>query len=185
VVQYVLLDPRWPRGHCGIVPVTAHVVAGTRRNRWTSLRRHNKPCCPRRQSVTTARLFPTPAGPERPNSDPVSPGSNPSSATLVEGLGGKRKSARRDRPRNPRKVSDTRVSEWHFTESVVLTSRYREAYHRGVKHRKNKALGGGARRNRTADLFNAIEALSQLSYDPGPNFLWITPRCLWVGSGPS
>ncbi len=25
---------------------------------------------------------------------------------------------------------------------------------------------GGARRNRTADLFNAIEALSQLSYDP-------------------
>jgi hypothetical protein len=27
---------------------------------------------------------------------------------------------------------------------------------------------GGARRNRTADLFNAIEALSQLSYDPEP-----------------
>jgi hypothetical protein len=27
-------------------------------------------------------------------------------------------------------------------------------------------LIGGARRNRTADLFNAIEALSQLSYDP-------------------
>ena len=27
---------------------------------------------------------------------------------------------------------------------------------------------GGARRNRTADIFNAIEALSQLSYDPDP-----------------
>jgi hypothetical protein len=26
--------------------------------------------------------------------------------------------------------------------------------------------GGGARRNRTDDLFNAIEALSQLSYGP-------------------
>ena len=33
---------------------------------------------------------------------------------------------------------------------------------------------GGARRNRTADLFNAIEALSQLSYDPEP--LEITRR---------
>ena len=28
------------------------------------------------------------------------------------------------------------------------------------------AKRGGARRNRTDDLFNAIEALSQLSYDP-------------------
>jgi hypothetical protein len=27
-------------------------------------------------------------------------------------------------------------------------------------------LFGGARRNRTADLLNAIQALSQLSYDP-------------------
>ena len=27
---------------------------------------------------------------------------------------------------------------------------------------------GGARRNRTDDLFNAIEALSQLSYGPEP-----------------
>jgi hypothetical protein len=27
---------------------------------------------------------------------------------------------------------------------------------------------GGARRNRTDDLFNAIEALSQLSYGPAP-----------------
>jgi hypothetical protein len=32
---------------------------------------------------------------------------------------------------------------------------------------KSGGAGGGARRNRTADLFNAIEALSQLSYDPG------------------
>jgi hypothetical protein len=30
-------------------------------------------------------------------------------------------------------------------------------------------LIGGARRNRTDDLFNAIEALSQLSYDPKPS----------------
>lgn len=28
---------------------------------------------------------------------------------------------------------------------------------------------GGARRNRTADLYNAIVALSQLSYDPVPS----------------
>jgi hypothetical protein len=32
----------------------------------------------------------------------------------------------------------------------------------------NRNEAGGARRNRTADLFNAIEALSQLSYDPTP-----------------
>jgi hypothetical protein len=31
---------------------------------------------------------------------------------------------------------------------------------------KTRSERGGARRNRTADLFNAIEALSQLSYDP-------------------
>ena len=38
---------------------------------------------------------------------------------------------------------------------------------------------GGARRNRTADLFNAIEALSQLSY--GPEFF--TARPLPLGRG--
>ena len=40
---------------------------------------------------------------------------------------------------------------------------------RGCRSRYEMSrLGGGARRNRTADLFNAIEALSQLSYDPEP-----------------
>ncbi len=38
---------------------------------------------------------------------------------------------------------------------------------------------GGARRNRTADLFNAIEALSQLSYDPGLFLTFAEP----VGTG--
>ena len=38
-------------------------------------------------------------------------------------------------------------------------------------------VGGGARRNRTDDLFNAIEALSQLSY--GPTLL----ICRRLGSG--
>ena len=33
--------------------------------------------------------------------------------------------------------------------------------------------GGGARRNRTADLLNAIQALSQLSYGPAQNMLAI------------
>ena len=31
-----------------------------------------------------------------------------------------------------------------------------------------KIVNGGARRNRTDDLYNAIVALSQLSYDPNP-----------------
>jgi hypothetical protein len=38
-------------------------------------------------------------------------------------------------------------------------------------------LFGGARRNRTADLLNAIQALSQLSYDP------INLRALWGAPG--
>ena len=40
-------------------------------------------------------------------------------------------------------------------------------------------LVGGARRNRTDDLFNAIEALSQLSY--GPKF----SAPVSLGEGPS
>ena len=38
---------------------------------------------------------------------------------------------------------------------------------------KSSSCVGGARRNRTDDLFNAIEALSQLSYGP----IFRTPRC--------
>ncbi len=37
-------------------------------------------------------------------------------------------------------------------------------------------MDGGARRNRTADLFNAIEALSQLSYDPGHSKIARSPE---------
>ena len=45
---------------------------------------------------------------------------------------------------------------------------------------------GGARRNRTADLFNAIEALSQLSYDPGLSEITHIPaKSAWVGLLPS
>ncbi len=36
--------------------------------------------------------------------------------------------------------------------------------------------GGGARRNRTDDLFNAIEALSQLSYGPKLSNLAVAPH---------
>ena len=42
---------------------------------------------------------------------------------------------------------------------------------RKLASRRNYWKSGGARRNRTADLFNAIEALSQLSYDPIPSRL--------------
>ena len=37
---------------------------------------------------------------------------------------------------------------------------------RGAPRRQRFDLDGGARRNRTDDLFNALEALSQLSYGP-------------------
>src|SRR5271165_2053871 len=37
---------------------------------------------------------------------------------------------------------------------------------RGCKNAETARVVGGARRNRTDDLFNAIEALSQLSYGP-------------------
>ena len=40
----------------------------------------------------------------------------------------------------------------------------------------SKALSGGARRNRTADLLNAIQALSQLSYGPNDNAAVWEPR---------
>ncbi len=46
------------------------------------------------------------------------------------------------------------------------------------RHQKEPGVAGGARRNRTADLFNAIEALSQLSYDPGPP---IPAKSAWIG----
>ena len=36
----------------------------------------------------------------------------------------------------------------------------------GLPPEARRAKGGGARRNRTADLLNAIQALSQLSYGP-------------------
>ena len=36
-----------------------------------------------------------------------------------------------------------------------------------TQRRTNNCQFGGARRDRTADLLNAIQALSQLSYDPG------------------
>ena len=37
---------------------------------------------------------------------------------------------------------------------------------KALKHKCFKALGGGDKRDRTADLLNAIQALSQLSYTP-------------------
>src|ERR1700722_18825927 len=41
---------------------------------------------------------------------------------------------------------------------------------------------GGARRNRTDDLFNAIEALSQLSYGPAPApLLWAAESLRYSG----
>jgi hypothetical protein len=39
---------------------------------------------------------------------------------------------------------------------------------------KDNELFGGARRNRTDDLFNAIEALSQLSYGPTLSPAWVS-----------
>jgi hypothetical protein len=36
----------------------------------------------------------------------------------------------------------------------------------GKRGRKQPLINGGARRDRTADLLNAIQALSQLSYGP-------------------
>jgi hypothetical protein len=50
-------------------------------------------------------------------------------------------------------------------------------------YNKSLILNGGARRNRTDDLFNAIEALSQLSYGPDlqkcrGGFDWAKPRLL-------
>jgi hypothetical protein len=52
----------------------------------------------------------------------------------------------------------------------------------------DKGLFGGARRNRTDDLFNAIEALSQLSYGPTLCDRKMAPvetlsRSLWGGTG--
>jgi hypothetical protein len=38
-----------------------------------------------------------------------------------------------------------------------------------LKDIRLKAVSGGARRDRTADLYNAIVALSQLSYGPEPS----------------
>ena len=53
-------------------------------------------------------------------------------------------------------------------------------------------VGGGARRNRTADLLNAIQALYQLSYGPSrtrgskPREVRLTQRRLYRrGSGPT
>src|SRR5208283_2344089 len=51
-----------------------------------------------------------------------------------------------------------------------------EGYHEAGKPREITDLVGGARRNRTDDLFNAIEALSQLSYGP---VLPISRRLRW------
>jgi hypothetical protein len=54
------------------------------------------------------------------------------------------------------------------------------------RHHKLPGVSGGARRNRTADLFNAIEALSQLSYDPGLSEIGRIPaKSAWVGLLPS
>ena len=50
---------------------------------------------------------------------------------------------------------------------TALTHGYLVTFAKGKKRRLWELIGG-ARRNRTDDLFNAIEALSQLSY--GPDF---------------
>ena len=40
-------------------------------------------------------------------------------------------------------------------------------------------LNGGARRDRTADLLRARQALSQLSYGPSPGLFHTKEQCIW------
>ncbi len=69
--------------------------------------------------------------------------------------------------RNPVRRPNFRVSSAHFTYFWRLTRGYVGGASPGVKTYQNQGLGGGARQDRTDDLFNAIEALySQLSYGP-------------------
>jgi hypothetical protein len=58
--------------------------------------------------------------------------------------------------RNPVRRPNFRVSSAHFTYFWRLTRGYVGGASPGVKTYQNQGLGGGARRNRTDDLFNAI-----------------------------
>ena len=66
--------------------------------------------------------------------------------------GGKRRKARRRRVLiEMQEVSDVRTAGFHETKTEDQSPRF---------------LSGGDKRDRTADLLNAIQALSQLSYTP-------------------
>ena len=55
------------------------------------------------------------------------------------------------------------VADGALASSQIRESRPEAACHKSLSL---KEIFGGARRNRTADLLNAIQALSQLSYGP-------------------
>ena len=61
-------------------------------------------------------------------------------------------------------ISSLAVSAWRFAQQSCAAMELRDpAYQK--KHRLQRCFGGD-KRDRTADLLNAIQALSQLSYTP-------------------
>ena len=62
-------------------------------------------------------------------------------------------------------------------KTAVKRTRFRARKSRPLGRLPRRHRFGGARRDRTADLLNAIQALSQLSYDPvGDEGIPVTPR---------
>ena len=79
---------------------------------------------------------------------------------------------------SPKKIEAAQFAGHHLNPDAVvrLTNKFKELFMVVGTWRRRKRkrvreirtlLSGGARRNRTADLLNAIQALSQLSYGPG------------------
>ena len=92
---------------------------------------------------------------------------------------------------SPKKIEAAKFAGHHLNpdEVVRLTNKFKELFMVVGTWRRRKRkrvreirtlLSGGARRNRTADLLNAIQALSQLSY--GPEFSTLR-RALYVDGG--
>ena len=67
---------------------------------------------------------------------------------------------------------DRRVYQFHHFGKAECIIGFRfpmvKSYHnkKGLRNLRNPLKFGGAKRDRTADLLNAIQALSQLSYSP-------------------